>query len=142
MKRLSRNLVLIAGLLAVPAAALQPSDADCRAQATQATGYSPENAPPPPQGAVPGARVAGAARGAAAGAVVGGVQNERYDNAPDRVQDEHRENQARSGAAAGVAVAGSRNRQARRGARRAEASMADQQAAWNNSYNSCMQQGG
>ena len=76
----------------------------------------------------------GAAKGAAVGAVVGGAQGNRYDDAPEAMQDKHRENQAKSGAA-GVAVAGSRNRQERRGQRRSDDS---NQAAWQSSYDACM----
>ncbi|MCJ8159114.1 hypothetical protein [Sphingomonas sp. LaA6.9] len=127
-------LIVILNMFILPAAAQEPSttaDAQCRTTATQATGYTPSatTAPGPD-----GSRVAGAAKGAAAGAVVGGVQGNRYDNAPDALQDEHRENQAKSGAAAGVVVAGSRNRQERRGERKT----ADKQTAWQSSYDACM----
>jgi hypothetical protein len=51
------------------------------------------------------------------------------------MHDKHREDQAKSGAAAGVAVAGSRNRQERRGERKASD---DKQAAWQSSYDACI----
>ena len=125
---------LVAGLslIALPAMAQAPSDAQCRSSATQATGYTPGQAT---YSGPDGDRARGAARGAAAGAVVGEVQGDRYGRASNAAQDQHRENQARSGAAAGVAVAGSRNRQERRGERR---SAEDQQAAWQRSYDACM----
>ena len=126
------SLVLTLSIVAVPAAAQAPADEQCRTSATQATGYTPGTTS---TSGPDGSRVAGAAKGAAVGAAVGGVQGNQYDKAPDAVQDEHRENQAKSGAAAGMAVAGSRNRQERRGERR---SAADQQAAWQSSYDACM----
>ena len=127
-----RTVVIMMSVLAVPATALAADDAQCRAAASQATGYTPGA---PPQPVADGDRVRGAARGAAAGAVVGGAQANQYDRAPDALQDQHRQNQARSGAAAGVAVAGSRNRQERRSNRR---SSGQQQAAWQSSYDACM----
>ena len=117
---------------AATAWAQAPVDAQCSASATQATGYTPGQAA---TSGPDGDRLAGAARGAAAGAVVGEVQGDNYGRAPDAMKDEHRENQAKSGAAAGMAVAGSRNRQERRGERRTSA---DQQAAWQQSYDACM----
>jgi hypothetical protein len=127
------QLVVILSAVAVPAMVhAQPTDAQCSASATQATGYTPgQSSTSGPDGD----RLAGAAKGAAAGAVVGGAQGNQYGNAPDAVQDKHRENQAKSGAAAGMAVAGSRNRQERRGERR---SADDQKAAWQSSYDTCM----
>ena len=104
----------------------------CNTAATQATGYTPGTSS---SSGPDGSRVAGAAKGAAAGAVVGGAQGNRYDNAPDGLQDQHRENQAKSGAAAGMVVAGSRNRRDRRDERRTDA---DQQGAWQASYDACM----
>jgi hypothetical protein len=137
MSYLIRSFVVVTSVIAVSAGAQPANDSQCRAAATQATGYTP-GAPPPP--VVNGGRVAGAARGAAAGAVVGEAQNNnRYDRAPEAMQDQHRQNQARSGAAAGVAVAGSRNRQDRRSARRTSAS---QESAWQSQYNACMQASG
>ena len=127
------QLVVILSAVAVPAMVhAQPTDAQCSASATQATGYTPgQSSTSGPDGD----RLAGAAKGAAAGAVIGGAQGNQYGNAPDAVQDKHRENQAKSGAAAGMAVAGSRNRQERRGERR---SAEDQKAAWQGSYDACM----
>jgi hypothetical protein len=130
MKYPLRKLLAIVSIVAVPAVAQQPLDANCSATATQATGYTPGTDTGPN-----GSRMRGAARGAAAGATVGAVQNNRYDNAPDAMKDAHRENQARSGAAAGMVVAGSRNRQDRRQDRNSE-------DAWQQSYNMCMQQQG
>jgi len=127
MKYLSLMLPLIAGAIALPAAAQDPIDSQCSASATQATGYTPGSS----SGAQPGARVAGAARGAAAGATVGAVQGNQHDNAPAGMKDAHQENQAKSGAAAGMAVAGSRNRQARRSDRNSG-------DAWQISYDTCM----
>lgn len=129
------SLVVILSVIALPALAQAPSstaDSQCRTSATQATGYTPgaETTSGPD-----GGRVAGAAKGAAVGAAVGGAQGNQYENAPDAMQDKHREDQAKSGAAAGMAVAGSRNRQERRGERK---SADDQQAAWQSSYDACM----
>ena len=107
-------------------------EAQCSTSATQATGYTPGTAT---TSGPDGGRVAGAAKGAAVGAAVGGAQGNQYENAPDAMQDKHREDQAKSGAAAGMAVAGSRNRQERRGERK---SADDQQAAWQSSYDACM----
>ncbi len=134
MKNALQAAVGMAGLLATAAVAQQPAETQCSAAATQATGYTPgtQTATGPD-----GSRVAGAAKGAAVGAVVGGAQGNQYENAPDALQDEHRENQAKSGAAAGMAVAGSRNRQDRRQGRRESASS---EQAWQDSYNSCLQQ--
>jgi hypothetical protein len=119
-------------MVAVPAVAQEPSDAQCSTSATQATGYTPGA---PTTSGPDGDRLAGAAKGAAVGAAVGGAQGNQYENAPDAMQDKHREDQAKSGAAAGMAVAGSRNRQERRGERR---SADDQKAAWQSSYDACM----
>jgi hypothetical protein len=124
------RLLAIASLVAVPAAAQQPLDAQCSATATQATGYTPGTTTGPD-----GSRMRGAAAGAAAGATVGAVQNNRYDNAPDAMKDEHRQDQARTGAAAGMVAGGSRHRQDRRQNRRSE-------DAWQQSYNACLQQQG
>lgn len=133
MKLPTRSLVLIFSVVAVPATVnAQATDAQCSASATQATGYTPGQST---TSGPDGDRLAGAAKGAAAGLVVGGAQGNQYDNAPDAVQDKHRENQAKSGAAAGMAVAGSRNRQERRGERR---SADEQKAAWQSSYDARM----
>jgi len=137
--------LLAASMLAVPATAQQPAgnaDSDCKASATQATGYNPDAPPPTSTQPVAGARVRGAARGATAGAVVGGVQNNQHDNAPDALKDEHRNDQAKTGAAAGMAVAGSRQRQARRAGRKEEAAAQDAASAWQTSYNSCVSKKG
>src|SRR5438046_4790872 len=69
MRHALGTLLVIAGAIAIPAAAQQPLDADCSAAATQATGYTPGADSGPD-----GSRVAGAAKGAAAGAAVGAVQ--------------------------------------------------------------------
>jgi hypothetical protein len=132
MKRLIPIFAVTLSVSAASAWAQTPVDAQCSASATQATGYTPGQ---PATSGPDGDRVAGAARGAAAGAVVGEVQGNNYDRAPDAVKDEHRENQAKSGAAAGVAVAGSRNRRERRDERRTSA---DQQSAWQQSYDACV----
>jgi len=125
------SLVAVATLIALPTAAQSMADdATCRTTATSATGYTP----PPPDNTVGAGRAGAAVKGAAAGAVVGGAQGNQYENAPDAVQDKHRENQAKSGAAAGVAVAGSRNRRDRRDERRS----GDEAAAWQASYDGCM----
>ena len=126
------TLAMLLTVTAAPALAEPPTEAQCSASATQATNHTPGQAS---TSGPDGDRVAGAAKGAAVGAVVGGAQGSRYDNAPDAVQDKHRGNQASSGAAAGVAIAGSRNRQERRGERKATD---DQQAAWQSSYDTCM----
>jgi hypothetical protein len=130
MKKLPRTVLVIASVIAVPAVAQQPLDAQCSATATQATGYTPGTETGPS-----GNRVRGAAAGAAAGAVVGGAQGNQYDNAPDAMKDAHRQDQARSGAAAGMVVGGSRNRQERRQNRNSE-------DAWQKSYSACLQQQG
>jgi hypothetical protein len=127
-----RMLPLFLFGLGVPASVQAADDAQCRASATQATGYTPGSSTP---SGPDGDRLAGAARGAAAGAAVGGAQSNQYGNAPDALQDQHRENQAKSGAKAGMAVAGSRSRQERRGERR---SASDNEAAWKASYDACM----
>ena len=137
--------LLAASILSVPAAAQQPAgtvDADCKASATQATGYNPDAPPPTSTQPVVGGRARGAARGAAAGAVVGGVQNEQHDRAPEAVKDEHRQNQAKSGAAAGMVVGGSRQRQARRENRKQQAAVTDAASAWQSNYNSCVSKKG
>jgi hypothetical protein len=127
------QLVVMFSAIAVPAAVqAQTAEANCSASATTATGYTPgQSSTSGPDGD----RLAGAAKGAAAGAVVGGAQGNQYENAPDAMQDKHREDQAKSGAAAGMAVAGSRNRQERRGERK---SADEQQAAWQSSYDACL----
>ena len=124
--------LLFVGVISLSASAQAADDAQCRAAATQATGFTPGSSSP---SGPDGDRLAGAAKGAAAGAVVGGAQANQYGNASDAVQDQHRNNQAKSGAAAGVAVAGSRNRRERRDERR---STADNEAAWTASYDACM----
>src|SRR6188508_1995768 len=127
-----RATLLLIGVISLSTSAQAADDAQCRAAATQATGFTPgSSAPSGPDGD----RLAGAAKGAAAGAVVGGAQANQYGNASDAAQDKHRDNQAKSGAAAGVAVAGSRNRRDRRDERR---SAADNEAAWKSSYDACM----
>jgi hypothetical protein len=123
---------------------VQLDQAECNNAATQATGFVPGSAaPPPPETGPSGARVRGAARGAAAGAVVGEVQGDRYDNAPDELRDEHTRNQAQAGAAAGVVAGGARARQGRRQANAQHEAATEQhaaaQAAWQNSYSSCLQ---
>jgi hypothetical protein len=128
MKHALRNLLAIASVIAVPTLAQQPLDAQCSASATQATGYTPGTQTGPN-----GSRMRGAAAGAAAGATVGAVQNNRYDNAPQAMKDEHRHDQARAGAAAGMVAGGSRQRQDRRQNRRSE-------DAWQQSYDACLQQ--
>ena len=130
MKQSFGYILVMAGVMATPAIAQQPIDAQCSASATQATGYTPGADSGPS-----GNRVRGAALGAAAGATVGAVQNNRYPNAPDAMKDQHRHNQASAGAAAGVVAGGSRNRQDRRQDRQKE-------DAWQQSYNACMQQQG
>lgn len=132
MKSSLKVAVAFLGTIAFASPALAADDAQCRAEATGATGYTPGSATP---SGPDGDRLAGAAKGAAAGAVVGGAQANQYGNASDAVQDKHRNNQAKSGAAAGVAVAGSRNRRERRDERR---SAADNEAAWKTAYDACM----
>jgi hypothetical protein len=122
---------------------VQLDQSECQSAATQATGFVAGSAPPPPPQTGPnGARVRGAARGAAAGAVVGEVQGNN-SRAPEAVRDEHREDQARAGAAAGVVAGGMRTRQNRRQANAqhdaATQQYASAQAAWQNSYSSCLQ---
>ena len=132
MKPTLQACMLLVGVLGVSASSQAADDAQCRAEATTATGYTPgSSAPSGPDGD----RLAGAAKGAAAGAVVGGAQANQYGNASDAAQDKHRNNQAKSGAAAGVAVAGSRNRRDRRDERR---SAAENEAAWKTAYDACM----
>ena len=132
MKSSMKTGLALLGMVAIGSPALAADDAQCRAEATTATGYTPgSSAPSGPDGD----RLAGAAKGAAAGAVVGGAQANQYGNASDAAQDKHRDNQAKSGAAAGVAVAGSRNRRDRRDERR---SASDNEAAWKSSYDACM----
>lgn len=127
-----RATLLLIGVISLSTSAQAADDAQCRATATQATGYTPGSSSP---SGPDGDRLAGAAKGAAAGAVVGGAQANQYGNAPNAVQDQHRNNQAKTGAAAGMAVAGSRNRRERRDERR---SAADNEAAWKASYDACM----
>lgn len=132
MKPSLRTLLVFACVLGIPTSVDAADDAQCRASATQATGYTPgSSAPSGPDGD----RLAGAAKGAAAGAAVGGAQANQYANAPDALQNQHRENQAETGAKAGMAVAGSRNRRERRDERR---TAADGEAAWKTSYDACM----
>lgn len=131
MKNSICGLVAVMALMALPTPAqASADDATCRASATSATGYTP----PPPDDTVGAGRAGAAVKGAAAGAAVGGAQGNQYENAPDALQDKHREDQAKTGAAAGVAVAGSRNRRDRRDERRSE----DEAAAWKASYDACM----
>lgn len=122
--------------------------AECKNGATQATGFVPGSAPAAPATPNPvgGERLAGAAKGAAAGAVVGGVQNNNHPYAPDAVRDEHRQNQAQTGAALGVMAGGANKRQNRRDTRRTQEAAVQQhasaEAAWQNSYKSCLTQRG
>lgn len=127
-----RATLLLVGIISLSTSAQAADDAQCRATATQATGYTPGSSSP---SGPDGDRLAGAAKGAAAGAVVGGAQANQHGNAPDAMQDQHRNNQAKNGAAAGMAVAGSRDRRDRRDERR---STADNEAAWKSSYDTCM----
>ena len=127
-----RTCLVFACVLGVPTSVQAADDAQCRASATQATGYTPGSSTP---SGPDGDRLAGAAKGAAAGAIVGGAQGNQYGNAPDALQDQHRNNQAESGAKAGVAVAGSRNRRERRDERR---TAAGNEEAWKASYDACM----
>jgi hypothetical protein len=127
-----RAFLSLAFALGIPAGVQAADDAQCRASATQATGYTPGSSTP---SGPDGDRLAGAARGAAAGAVVGGAQGNQYGNAPDALQDQHRENQAKSGAKAGMVAGGSRHRRERRDERR---TASDNEAAWKASYDTCM----
>jgi hypothetical protein len=132
MKLSPKAALALLGMAVIASPSWAADDAQCRAEATTATGYTPgSSAPSGPDGD----RLAGAAKGAAAGAVVGGAQANQYGNASDAVQDKHRNNQAKSGAAAGVAVAGSRNRRDRRDERR---SATENEAAWKTAYDACM----
>ena len=114
MKYTTATLVVITSMFAFPAnAQQQPLDAQCSSAATQATGYLPGTATPTPP---PGQRV----RGAAAGATIGAIGGD-----------------AGKGAAAGVVAGGVAKRHQRREAARDTQSKS---AAWQNSYNACLQQ--
>ena len=109
--------------------------AACSNEAMAQSGYNLSTPPPsaPAIQPVAGERLHGAARGAAAGAV-----RERHTDAADREVEDLTEGAARLGAAAG----GSRQRQDRREVRRetqaAEATYAEQQAAYNHVFTSCL----
>ena len=113
----------------------QADQAACTNDAVAQTGFHPAAPPPGAQTAQPvvGERARGAARGAAMGAV-----RESRTDASDREVEDLTEGAARLGAAAG----GARQRQDRREARQetqaAEATYAQQQAAYTQVFTSCM----
>lgn len=97
--------------------------AQCQNSATQATGFIPGTAPPPPTAQAPtGNRARGAAVGALTGQVVGGSPG--------------------AGAAAGAVAGGSATRAQRRQDSAQQASSAQtfqqQQAAWQTSFRTCL----
>jgi hypothetical protein len=145
------TLVLGLGLFPLAASAQAPStitptggqtaeqvaadQAACTNEAVALTGFHPGAPPPSATASTPavGGRVAGAARGAA----VGGMR-ERHTDAGDREIEDLTESAARAGAAAG----GMRQRQDRREDRRdtaaADDAYAQSEAAYWQSFNSCM----
>lgn len=106
------------------AAQTATDQSQCQSAATQASGYVP-GTPPPPSTAATGP-TGNRAKGAAMGAVAG-----------EAISDD-----AGKGAAAGVVAGGVANRSQRRQANReqqaATQTQQQQQAAWANSYKSCM----
>jgi hypothetical protein len=117
--------------------------AQCQNVASQASGYVPGAATPPPA-AKPavGGRARGAAKGATAGAVVGAVQNDDYPNAPQGYKDNNVGDAAGAGAAAGAVAGGMNQRQDRRKAKAAnqQAATAQQQkaTAYQSNYAGCL----
>ena len=149
MHRFSMTAVAVGlGLLAGSAAAqtitptagqtaeqLQADQASCINEAAAQSGYHP-SAPPPSATAAPpevGGRLRGAARGAAGGAI-----RESHTDADEREIEDLTESAARAGAAAGGARQRGERREDRRDAQAAEAAYAQQQAAYNQVFTSCM----
>jgi hypothetical protein len=123
---------------------MQQDMASCQSAATQATGYSPSQAPVAAASVGPkGQRLKGAAAGAMAGGVRAEARGRQHDDAWDRVDDDrkqdYRQNEAQSAARAGAAVGGVRARQDRRETRRQQGQQQQQAGAWNQSYASCLQ---
>jgi hypothetical protein len=103
----------------------------CEAQAAAQTGYHPSQPAPTtqPSQSVRGQRLAGAARGAA----LGGIREQTSD-----AEDREIEDVTEAGAKAGVVVGGSRQRQARREARREQQTQAQMADAYNQTFTTCM----
>jgi hypothetical protein len=123
----------------------QTDMSQCQATATQATGYLPsESMSSTPTQPKVGGRLKGAAAGATAGAVVAGAQGrqqyENYDELPDDVKQEYRQNEATDATKAGAVVGGVTQRKDRRQARKADQQQASASEAWEQSYTSCLQQ--
>jgi hypothetical protein len=109
--------------------------AACTNQAVAQSGFNPAAPPPSAQAAQPvaGERARGAARGAAAGAV-----RESHTDAADREVEDLTEGAARLGAAAGGVRQRTERREVARETQAAEATYANQQAAYNQAFTSCM----
>jgi hypothetical protein len=116
-------------------AQLDQDRAACESQAAAQSGHHPSQpaATPAPTRPRAGQRLAGAARGAAAGAVAEEVREK---------DDRELDNPSQAGARAGAMVGGSRQRQDRRAyrreARQQQATGSQQQAAFTQSFGTCM----
>jgi hypothetical protein len=124
-----------------PPEQVQQDMAACQNSATQASGYSPSQAP---VAAAPTGPSGKRLKGAAAGAVAGGVRaeargndSEAWDNVDDDRKQDYRQDEAQASARAGAAVGGMATRSDRRQGRR-EQGQQQQASAWGQSYKSCL----
>jgi hypothetical protein len=125
-----------------PTEQVQQDMAACQNSATQASGYSPSQAPVAAAPTGPsGKRLKGAAAGAAAGGVraeARGNDSEAGDKVDDDRKQDYRQDEAQASARAGAAVGGMATRSDRRQGRREQGQQQQQASAWGQSYKSCL----